>query len=630
MWLPELATRLKSAALRDVAQWLVVIRGKSVSIGKGALRKCVGYMTGQGASAVSSSSSSSSSGTDQQQQQQQQPGGVTLTPAQLLLQQVSQVINYSSWMAEEDLLLALPPFLRSADGEEQQVFSSLPENLDPLHRALHIHAHLGALDELQLFYVNNRLPQATLPSGGSFSSSIKPAAAAVPAAATAPGERAAKAPSPTPTEKEKEKRGENAEEWIGQIQEAMVYYTGFFVTEHLALRSTDHPEGLLPVVKLEECWRGIQRELCQQIEAKTTLFCGGGGEGKEGEREEGVVVSPPAPALLVQLKQTALLLAFTLGEDCFRFNTQPLLDSVRGLLRERYLTTQLRSLEGVCREVLENDVFQPMTVLSEKECRALVYPFGLERQVDLLVLLGGGGGKDGREGGRDEYDEAGLMPLSPVGRSVGKKGGGGREGGREGGKYPRTFPFSAVVPRLSLEVYKMSLFCFLYGLQLQHPGGMESTLLKLTEEGLGTVSRLLNKEVEGAMEEGANFPISKACQVSVDAAALARMTGELEKMLVGAAARFWSSTEAASRGIPALVREGRRELENTGIAAQHLVFELMQAKIDELLIGGIGFVEWEAGGVEAGPRSYIEDVVNYMQGREGGRRKGGRGGLVGV
>ena len=29
-------------------------------------------------------------------------------------------------------------------------------------------------------------------------------------------------------------------------------------------------------------------------------------------------------------------------------------------------------------------------------------------------------------------------------------------------------------------------------------------------------------------------------------------------------------------------------------------------------------MEWEAGGVEGGPRSYMEDVVNYMQGREGG------------
>ncbi len=48
-WLPELANQIKAAALRDVAHWLVVIRSKTTAIGKGALRKCVNYMTGQGA-----------------------------------------------------------------------------------------------------------------------------------------------------------------------------------------------------------------------------------------------------------------------------------------------------------------------------------------------------------------------------------------------------------------------------------------------------------------------------------------------------------------------------------------------------------------------------------------------------
>ena len=35
-----------------MAQWLVVIRGTSVNIGKGALRKCSNYMTGQGQCAL--------------------------------------------------------------------------------------------------------------------------------------------------------------------------------------------------------------------------------------------------------------------------------------------------------------------------------------------------------------------------------------------------------------------------------------------------------------------------------------------------------------------------------------------------------------------------------------------------
>lgn len=123
------------------------------------------------------------------------------------------------------------------------------------------------------------------------------------------------------------------------------------------------------------------------------------------------------------------------------------------------------------------------------------------------------------------------------------------------------------------------------------------------------LNRLLNKELAaGDGEEGAaNFPISKAVQISVDAVTLARMTmgawrgvglgalanerssispaftkskhkshvtharthnAEFEKMLQCAAARFYS-TEAASRLVPEMVHaKGKREFENTCIAAQ--------------------------------------------------------------
>ncbi len=332
VWLPELATRLKAAALKDVAQWLVVIRGKSVSIGKGALRKCVSYMTGQGASGGGFVSSSSSS-TNQQGPAPvsaavpSTPGSsstTTPTPAQLLLQQIQHVVNYSAWMEEDELLQALPPFLHLPDGDEVQIFSSLAENLDPLHRALHIHAHLGALDEIQQYYINNRLPQATLPSGGSF-----------PSPSFSSSSSAAKADSNSP------------QEWVAQFQEALAYYAGFFVTEHAALRATEYGEGLLPAAKLEEAWWTIQRDLYQQLEAKTALL----------------LASNCSPALLIQLKQTALLLAFTLGEDCFRFDTQPLLNAIRGLLRERYQAIQVNEF-GVSNPLPIHSTHPPIPPIS--------------------------------------------------------------------------------------------------------------------------------------------------------------------------------------------------------------------------------------------------------------------------
>jgi hypothetical protein len=40
-----------------------------------------------------------------------------------------------------------------------QAFTSLPDTLHPLHRALYIHFRLGAIEEMRSYYKNNRLPQ---------------------------------------------------------------------------------------------------------------------------------------------------------------------------------------------------------------------------------------------------------------------------------------------------------------------------------------------------------------------------------------------------------------------------------------------------------------------------------------
>lgn len=573
-WLPALAVRLKSSALQDVSDWLVAIRGKSTSIGKGVLRKCVGYLTGQaacagtglggflGAPALGALDARS----------------LAPTPAELLLRQTNQVTSFSAWVKDE-LLQALPYFRQAPAGDEQHALSSLAESLGPLHRALHIHAHLGALDELQLFYVNNRLPQASLPSGGSLPAPSSTAAATE------------RAPSPGAGR-------EGPDERAAQLQEAMAYYAGFFVTEHAAIRSTEHPGGLIPVFRLEEAWRGLQRDVCAQLEAVIAA----------------TVALPEArsPALLLQLKQTALLLASTLGEDCFRFDTRPLMETLRGPLREGFQAAEELSVDARCRLVLEQQEFQPLSVTCEEEYRSLVLPYGLDWE-NAYVLEGGADVGEQGEGRGGESEESSLVRSAAMrGYRTGRTSRrGGTKAGR-GSRYPRAFPFSVMVPRLSRELYRTASLCFLYGLQLQHPAAMETTLLVLIEKGFATVRRLLDEELAGAGGKAADIPISKACQVSIDAMALARVTTAFEAMLIAAAAHFFNSTEAASKSIPAILGAGRRALEDTSIAAQHLVYELIQKKIDELL-EGMCFIEWEPTKLASEARSYVEDVVSYLQ-----------------
>lgn len=56
------------------------------------------------------------------------------------------------------------------------------------------------------------------------------------------------------------------------------------------------------------------------------------------------------------------------------------------------------------------------------------------------------------------------------------------QGGTSAVRYPRTFAFSAVVPRLCVELYRMVLLCFLFSLQLSIPS-METAVHKVQLTG---------------------------------------------------------------------------------------------------------------------------------------------------
>lgn len=171
-------------------------------------------------------------------------------------------------------------------------------------------------------------------------------------------------------------------------------------------------------------------------------------------------------------------MSFTLAAFASRFNTiQP-------------TQAQLKALEARCRQLLEQDGHLPCQVQSDKEYRTLVLPYALDRPSEggAEALLGG------MMGG---MDDAFLLADDPVGspalsNSRGPRRGGGTGGGGVGGtRYPKTFPFSTVVPKLSLELHRVVVLCLLFGLQLQLPA-MEATLLQvgggLSKEGPRTRS----------------------------------------------------------------------------------------------------------------------------------------------
>jgi hypothetical protein len=130
---------------------------------------------------------------------------------------------------------------------------------------------------------------------------------------------------------------------------------------------------------------------------------------------------------------------------------------------------------GLITVLLQEEAYMPISIQSDREYKNLIVPFGIDRQdlsSDPLIL-------DEVEPvspslvRRVSMTEDGVLPAYLSNLDLGLdfylwKGGATR--------YPKTFPFSAVVPRLSVEIYRAVLLCFLYGLHLQLPT-MEAVIL---------------------------------------------------------------------------------------------------------------------------------------------------------
>lgn len=144
---------------------------------------------------------------------------------------------------------------------------------------------------------------------------------------------------------------------------------------------------------------------------------------------------------------------------------------------------QLKALEARCSQLLEQDGHLPCQVQSDKEYRTLVLPYALDRPSEGAEALLGGMMDDA-------FDAALLSPALNINSRPSRRGGAGGVGGGMGGvgggvggtRYPKTFPFSALVPKLSLELYRVVVLCLLFGLQLQLPA-METTLLQVGGRG---------------------------------------------------------------------------------------------------------------------------------------------------
>lgn len=100
---------------------------------------------------------------------------------------------------------------------------------------------------------------------------------------------------------------------------------------------------------------------------------------------------------------------------------------------------------------------------------------------------------------------------------------------RDNAYIAQTYPFSDAVPNVMRELHLMVTRFFLFAARNPLLGSRGESVCKATKKAFSTVASTLKKELQ---VDGENTPLSKACQISIDAATFAQASDTLWIIMV--------------------------------------------------------------------------------------------------
>ncbi|KAG5180361.1 exocyst complex component 6 [Tribonema minus] len=310
-WMPSLTEMIDQATKEEMSQWLLDIREASYKIGGAAMRRYA-KLQGEPVGGFGARSSQRGGAADVLQQR-----AAHLTYSVRCLVQLEDLMGCTLRLEDSELEEFVPDFMvmgdRAAEAAEDRVLDHLSEHLHPVHRALHIFARLGMLDDFKAWYVERRRPMAELRSMVT-----------------------------------RDLDHLDTEGFLTYLPTLVNGIMGFFIVEDALLRKVDHKEGLLSPSQVEKAWRRCQASLRDLIEHHLSGLS--------------------RPGHFMQLKETLLAmakLASDLDLDC-----RPLMELLRKL-KDPYQKLLLLAFEGECRRILQEESFQPLEIVSEAEVSAL-------------------------------------------------------------------------------------------------------------------------------------------------------------------------------------------------------------------------------------------------------------------
>ena len=446
------------------------------------------------------------------------------------------------------------------------LLDTLSELSGPLHKALHMHNRLGRIDELQEMYCESR---ELIIVHNLINSNL---------------------------EARIDMQGIHV-----VFPEVLHSLCGFFCTESILRRSLSNPDngGVFTWNQLKDLWLiacNLARD-CLLRHAHSV------------QRVEEIL----------QLKEEVILAAETAADDAFGFRDGALFELCT-VLWEPFLALLVDSVAAVTTDCLSTLAYQPMYVASEFVHEEMIKPFFLDKahfSVDNQA-----GSKHvatmSTNASLDALEEEQMEKLMHSIASMDDPVDAGRESEtgsppqirpRQSNFTPHTLPFSEMVPRTLKHLHLMLIYCSQFVVHNDALGERGSAVCTTVEKCVTQICRLMHEELT---RDGPETPLSKACQIYVDACTLSYgcqwLREAVATMLIQS--NWIESIDSYLDNVIGRCRSNM--LDSLANQSQDMIFELLNGKVVDLL-GSMCFVNWVPTVLPSGPHEFVEEIIDYLR-----------------
>jgi hypothetical protein len=173
---------------------------------------------------------------------------------------------------------------------------------------------------------------------------------------------------------------------------------------------------------------------------------------------------------------------------------------------------------------------------------------------------------------------------------------------------PHTLPFSELVPVL---MRHLNIMMIRYSQFTVHNDGLIAaghSLCNSVVMCFFSVTHVLEHEMG---KDGMETPLSKVCQIFIDASSLSYCCVAFREVVANVLMQAnWFET--IDSDLDDIMLQSRKNLDRLAVEAQHLIFELLSAKIVDLL-SSLHFINWVPSILPSGPHDSISELVDYLR-----------------